>query len=68
LTLEIRLSDEAAVLATPAQRESDAQAERQARAEAAVEEDAVVQALQTRLDARLQSVRPLDAMSLRDGE
>ncbi|GMV67568.1 MAG: hypothetical protein AMXMBFR76_00070 [Pseudomonadota bacterium] len=68
LTLEIRLGDEAAVLATPAQRESDAQAERQARAEAAVEEDAVVQALQTRLDARLQSVRPLDAMSLRDGE
>jgi hypothetical protein len=68
LTLEIRLGDEAAVLATPAQRESDAQAQRQARAEAAVEEDAVVQALQTRLDARLQSVRPLDAMSLRDGE
>jgi len=40
LTLEIRLGDEAAVLATPAQRESDAQAQRQARAEAAVEEDA----------------------------
>ncbi|MFZ5533561.1 MAG: DNA polymerase III subunit gamma/tau [Pseudomonadota bacterium] len=68
LTLEIRSGDEAVVLATPAQRESDQQALRQRQAEAAISEDVVVQALQTRLDARLQSVRPLDAMSLRDGD
>jgi len=68
LTLEIRSGDEAVVLATPAQRESDQQALRQRQAEAAIGEDVVVQALQARLDARLQSVRPLDAMSLRDGD
>ena len=68
LTLEIRSGDDAVVLATPAQRESDEQALRQRQAEAAIGEDVVVQALQTRLDARLQGVRPLDAMSLRDGD
>jgi len=68
LTLEIRPGDDAVVLATPAQRESDEQALRQTQAEAAIGEDVVVQALQTRLDARLQQVRPLDAVSLKDGD
>lgn len=68
MTLEIRPGDDAVVLATPAQRESDEQALRQTQAEAAIGEDVVVQALQTRLDARLQQVRPLDAVSLKDGD
>ena len=67
LILEIRAADEPP-RSTPAQREADAQAQRQAEAAAAVREDAVVQALQSRLDARVQSVRPRDVASLNDGE
>ncbi|HXF08779.1 MAG TPA: DNA polymerase III subunit gamma/tau [Candidatus Acidoferrales bacterium] len=67
LILEIRAADETP-RSTPAQREADAQAQRQAEAEAAMREDAVVQALQSRLDARVQSMRPRDVASLNDGE
>lgn len=53
---------------TPAQRQDDDRARVQDQAEAAIREDVVVQLMQARLDARLQSVRPLGAAILNDGE
>ena len=53
---------------TPAQRQDEDRVRIQDQAEAAIREDAVVQLMQARLDARLQSVRPLGAATLNDGE
>ena len=53
---------------TPAQRQDEDRARIQDQAEAAIREDGVVQLMQARLDARLQSVRPLGAATLNDGE
>jgi DNA polymerase-3 subunit gamma/tau len=53
---------------TPAQRQDEDRARIQDQAEAAIREDEVVQRMQARLDARLQSVRPLGAAALNDGE
>jgi DNA polymerase-3 subunit gamma/tau len=53
---------------TPAQRQDEDRVRIQDQAEAAIREDGVVQLMQARLDARLQSVRPLGAATLNDGE
>ena len=53
---------------TPAQRQDEDRARIQDQAEAAIREDGVVQLMQARLDARLQSVRPLGTATLNDGE
>jgi DNA polymerase-3 subunit gamma/tau len=53
---------------TPAQRQDEDRARIQDQAEAAIREDGVVQLMQARLDARLQSVRPLAAATFNDGE
>jgi len=53
---------------TPAQRQDEDRARIQDQAEVAIREDGVVQLMQARLDARLQSVRPLGAATLNDGE
>lgn len=53
---------------TPAQRQDEVRARIQDQAETAIREDGVVQMMQARLDARLQSVRPLGAATLNDGE
>ncbi len=53
---------------TPAQRQDEDRARIQDQAEAAIREDGMVQLMQARLDARLQSVRPLGAATLNDGE